>query len=168
MESILRNVKVSWNLSDMRRDFTSTCQPQTDEGEHGVLPHLDTTLFTILHQDTEGLEVQNKHDQWVRLDASPSLFCVVAGDALSVWSKDRICSRYHQVMMKMKTKTRPRYSIGLPSYAGEDMSPAEELVDDQHPLRYKSFNHYLHLSAIATKDGFRSDYQRRLKEFCGA
>ena len=55
-----------------------------DEGENGVLPHPDTTLFTILHQDAEGLEVQNKHDQWFRLPVSPSLFCVVAGDAFSV------------------------------------------------------------------------------------
>ncbi|KAK4272480.1 hypothetical protein QN277_021034 [Acacia crassicarpa] len=138
---------------------------QTDEGEPGVLPHPDTTLFTILHQDTEGLEVQNKHDQWVRLEVSPSLFCVVAGDAISVWSNDRICPRYHQVMVK--TKTRPRYSIGLLSYAGQDMSPPEELVDDQHPLRYKQFNHYQYLSAIATREGLRSDYQHRLKEFCG-
>ncbi|XP_028761429.1 probable 2-oxoglutarate-dependent dioxygenase AOP1 [Neltuma alba] len=136
-----------------------------DEGENGVLPHPDTTLFTILHQDCEGLEVQNKHDQWVRVDASPSLFCVVAGDAFSVWTNDRICPRYHQVMIK--TKTRPRYSMGLLSYAGQPMSPPEELVDDQHPLRYKSFNHYQYLSAIATKEGLRSDYQRRLKEFCG-
>ncbi|XP_054804203.1 2-oxoglutarate-dependent dioxygenase AOP2-like [Prosopis cineraria] len=138
---------------------------RTDEGENGVLPHPDTTLFTILHQDSEGLEVQNKDDQWVRVDVSPSLFCVVVGDAFSVWSNDRICPRYHQVMIK--TKTRPRYSIGLLSYAGQTISPQEELVDDQHPLRYKPFNHYKYLTAIATKEGLNSDYQHRLKEFCG-
>ncbi|XP_028761428.1 2-oxoglutarate-dependent dioxygenase AOP2-like [Neltuma alba] len=138
---------------------------QADEGENGVFPHPDTTLFTILHQETEGLEVQNKHDQWVRVNVSPSLFCVVAGDAFSVWSNDRIRPRYHQVMIK--TKTRLRYSIGLLSYAGQPMSPPEELVDEQHPLRYKPFDHYQYLSAIATKEGLRSDYQGRLKEFCG-
>ncbi|KAI9120589.1 hypothetical protein K1719_007622 [Acacia pycnantha] len=157
-ESFLESVRYA-------QRFYKYLPTQTDEGEHGVLPHPDTTLFTILHQDSEGLEVQNKHDQWVRVDVSPSLFCVIAGDALSVWSNGRICPRYHQVMIK--TKTRPRYSIGLLSYAGEAMSPAEELVDDQHPLLYKPFNHYQYLSAIATREGFRSDYQRRLKEFCG-
>lgn len=47
------------------------------------------------------------------------------------------------------------------------MSPAEELVDDQHPLRYKPFNHYEYLHAVAANEGYRADYKRRLKNFCG-
>ena len=55
-----------------------------EEGEEGIGSHRDSTLFTILHQQTHGLELLNKHGQWIRVDASPSLFCVVAGDAFSV------------------------------------------------------------------------------------
>ncbi|KAI9121807.1 hypothetical protein K1719_007197 [Acacia pycnantha] len=135
-----------------------------EEGEEGIGAHRDTTLFTILHQQMHGLELKNKHGQWVRVDASPSLFCVVAGDAFSVWSNDRIRPCTHKVTIK--SKTSPRYSIGLLSYASGTLHPAEELVDEQHPIRYKPFNHYQYLASIYTKQALNSS-QDRLKTYCG-
>lgn len=59
-------------------------EAKEDEGDNGLGRHLDTSMITILHQNMAGLQVENKHGQWVTPHASPNLFCVVAGQAFMV------------------------------------------------------------------------------------
>lgn len=55
------------------------------------------------------------------------------------WSNGRINSAPHRVIM---SGTKPRYSIALFSYHNGTIEIPDELVDEQHPLKFNSFDHY--------------------------
>lgn len=128
----------------------------------GVHPHTDSGFLTILNQKLNGLEIQLKDGEWFKVDASPNMFAVLAGDAFMVWSNDRIRGCVHQVFMNSKVD---RYCLGLLSYAGKVMEPEEELVDEEHPLRYKPFDHYGYLRFFLTEEAVKS--ASRIKAYCG-
>ncbi|CAJ1967667.1 unnamed protein product [Sphenostylis stenocarpa] len=137
-------------------------KPQVGESNMGVPPHSDTTFLTILNQKVEGLAVKLKDGEWIEVGASPSLYLVMGGDALMVWSNDRIAACEHRVFTNPKIE---RYSMGLLSYATKIMEPQEELVDAEHPLRYKPFDHYGYLRFFLTEEAIKSD--SRIKAYCG-
>lgn len=58
--------------------------PQEGESNLGVAPHSDTAFLTILNQKVEGLGVKLKDGEWFEVDASPSLYLVMGGDAMVV------------------------------------------------------------------------------------
>ncbi|TKY53413.1 2-oxoglutarate-dependent dioxygenase AOP1.2 [Spatholobus suberectus] len=136
--------------------------PQVGESNVGVAPHSDTAVLTILNQKVEGLGVKLKDGEWFEVGASPSLYLVMGGDALMVWSNDRIPACEHRVAINSKTD---RYSMGLLSYAAKIMEPQEELVDEEHPLRYKPFDHYGYLRFFLTEEAIKSD--SRVRAYCG-
>ncbi|KAG2403354.1 2-oxoglutarate-dependent dioxygenase [Vigna angularis] len=140
--------------------------PEVGESNLGVAPHSDTALLTILNQKVEGLAVKLKNGKWFEVGVSPSLFLVMAGDALmlmtQVWSNGRIRACEHRVIVKSK---KERYSMGLLSYAGKIMEAEEELVDEEHPLRYKPLDHYGYLRFFLTQEALKSD--SRIKAYCG-
>ncbi|KAJ1382112.1 Oxoglutarate/iron-dependent dioxygenase [Sesbania bispinosa] len=136
--------------------------PQKGESNLGVAPHSDTAFLTILNQKVEGLGVKLKNGEWYEVDASPCVFLVMGGDALMVWSNDRIPACKHRVLVNSKID---RYSMGLLSYAGKIMEPQEELVDEEHPLRYKPFDHYGYLRFFLTEEAIKS--ASRIKAYCG-
>lgn len=60
--------------------------PQMDEENVGLQSHTDLTLISVVHQlnNLNGLEIKLKDGEWTGVDASPSMFVVMAGDALNV------------------------------------------------------------------------------------
>lgn len=60
--------------------------PQMDENDLGMHSHSDLTLISVVHQlnNLNGLEIKLKDGEWSGVDASPSLFVVMAGDAFKV------------------------------------------------------------------------------------
>lgn len=60
--------------------------PQTGEIDLGLQPHSDLTITSIVHQlnNLNGLEIKLKDGEWKGIDASPSSFVVMAGDAFNV------------------------------------------------------------------------------------
>ncbi|XP_014489749.1 2-oxoglutarate-dependent dioxygenase AOP3 [Vigna radiata var. radiata] len=136
--------------------------PKTGETNLGVRAHTDSGFLTILNQRLNGLEVQLKNGEWFQVDASPSIFAVLAGDAFMVWSNDRIRGCVHRVFMNSKVE---RLSLGLLSYAGKVMETEEKLVDEEHPLRYKPFDHYGYLRFFLTEEAVKAT--SRIKAYCG-
>ncbi|KAK7278944.1 hypothetical protein RJT34_23985 [Clitoria ternatea] len=136
--------------------------PQVGETNVGVPSHTDTALLTILNQKVEGLEVKLRNGEWSQVGSSPSHYLVMGGDALMVWSNDRIRACEHRVMINSKIE---RYSMGLLSYAGNIMEPQKELVDEDHPLRYKPFDHYGYLRFFLSEEAIKS--ASRIKAYCG-
>ncbi|KAI4348637.1 hypothetical protein L6164_009339 [Bauhinia variegata] len=137
--------------------------PQMDESNVGVYSHTDATFTTILHQKEKGLEIKLKNGEWIELDASPSLFLVLAGDGFKAWSNDRIRACEHRVTMNSKIT---RYSMGLLSYGAKIVEPEEGLVDEEHPMLYKPFDHYGYLRFFMTEAALKSEC--RIKAYCGA
>ncbi|CAL0299491.1 unnamed protein product [Lupinus luteus] len=136
--------------------------PKEGESNLGVAPHSDTAFLTILNQKVEGLGVKLKDGEWFEVDASPSLYLVMGGDALAVWSNDRIHACEHRVFINSKID---RYSTGLLSYAYKILEPQQELVDEEHPLSYKPFDHYGYLRFFLTEEALKSN--SRIKAYCG-
>ncbi|KAL9319160.1 hypothetical protein ACSQ67_015677 [Phaseolus vulgaris] len=135
--------------------------PAMDESNVGVNSHTDSTFITILHQRVDGLEVQLKDGEWFGIDASP-LFCVIAGDAFMVWSSERIRACEHRVILNSKVT---RYSLGLLSYSTKMVQTLEDLVDEEHPIRYKPFDHYSYVGFRFTEEAIK--YTSRIKAYCG-
>ncbi|KAH7565127.1 hypothetical protein JRO89_XS09G0140400 [Xanthoceras sorbifolium] len=117
--------------------------------DHLALPtHADNSFSTILYQDhVNGLEVQMKDDKW------------------TAWSNNRIRPCVHRVFMNVNDE---RYTLALFAFQKEEISVPDELVDDEHPLKYKPFNHldYLmtHLKQIYASNT-KTDYP--IEAYCG-
>ena len=58
--------------------------PKEGETNAGVHPHTDSGFLTILNSKLNGLEIKLKNGEWFQVDASPSVFPVLAGDAFMV------------------------------------------------------------------------------------
>ncbi|XP_027119042.1 deoxypodophyllotoxin synthase isoform X1 [Coffea arabica] len=122
---------------------------EPNERDVAVVPHTDSSFMTILDQnEVNGLEVKSKDGSWVPVDFPPSSFALVAGDGLLAWSNGRIRPKVHRVIMPAE---EPRYSIGLFCYTHGIVEAPKELVDEQHPLLFKPFNHFELVSLTHTK-----------------
>ncbi|GLT54216.1 hypothetical protein SLA2020_274330 [Shorea laevis] len=139
--------------------------PQTSETKLGLSAHTDKNIVTILCQNqVDGLEVKTKDGEWIDVKPSPDTFIVMIGDSLLAWANGRLHSPYHRVMM---TGDKARYSAGLFSIpkAGYIVKAPEELVDEEHPLLFKPFDHVEFLAFYYTEAGQRAE--SALRTYCG-
>nr|GEU99207.1 probable 2-oxoglutarate-dependent dioxygenase AOP1 [Tanacetum cinerariifolium] len=138
--------------------------PQGDERNLGIVPHTDKTFMSILYQDeVKGLEIKTKDGEWIEYDPSPSSFVVMAGDGCMAWTNGKIEASCHRVMMQ---GSKERFSLGLFSFIRNiKIETPHELVDENHPLKFKAFDHYKYLHYHATYEGMRSKCP--LKSYCG-
>ncbi|KAL5729447.1 hypothetical protein ACHQM5_002397 [Ranunculus cassubicifolius] len=105
---------------------------------NGLTAHTDKCFLTILHQNgVDGLQIQNKDNEWITLTPSPLSFIVMIGESFMAWSNGRLQSPYHRVIMN---EMNTRYSIALFSYSKGMVETAEELVDEEHPLMFNPFD----------------------------
>ncbi|KAI3669339.1 hypothetical protein L6452_40572 [Arctium lappa] len=82
---------------------------------------------------------------------------------LRAWSNGRLRTVPHRVMMNGQEN---RYSIGLFTFKKGIIEIPEELVDEEHPSRFKPFNH-LEFVDHMSKSPLYID-ERAIKLFCGA
>ncbi|KAG5602035.1 hypothetical protein H5410_033405 [Solanum commersonii] len=139
--------------------------PQNNGTETGLSAHTDKKSLTILYQDqVNGLQVLTKDGQWKNLDPTPNTFTVMVGDSLHAWTNGRMHAPYHRVMMRGK---EIRYSVGLFSTpkVGYIIKVPEELVDEEHPLLYKPYNHGEFHAFSYSEKGMRCESP--LKAYCG-
>ncbi|XP_027367500.1 2-oxoglutarate-dependent dioxygenase AOP3-like [Abrus precatorius] len=131
--------------------------PEQVEPQLGFLAHTDKSFTTILHQNhVNALMVETKNGNWIDVDfSSPTSFVVMAGDALMAWSNDRIKSPNHKVWMN---GSETRYSLGLFAFSKGILQVPEELIDEEHPLQYKPFDHLGLLNFT---------YVANMKDYCG-
>ncbi|GAA0168240.1 oxygenase [Lithospermum erythrorhizon] len=139
--------------------------PQTNHSQLGLSAHTDKNIVTILcGNQVKGLEVETKDGEWIEVNPEPGHFVVMIGDSLVAWTNGRLHSPNHRVMM---TGNDARYSAGLFSVpkAGYVIKAPEELVDEEHPLLFKPFDHVEFLKFYYTEAGQRAQYA--LKTYCG-
>ncbi|XP_047333484.1 probable 2-oxoglutarate-dependent dioxygenase AOP1 [Impatiens glandulifera] len=140
--------------------------PKTTEPQLGITSHTDKSFLTILYQNLDGLEVKSTKDgDWIKARCSLDSFIVLIGVSLHAWLNGRLCPTFHRVTM---TGNEARYSLGLFSFPNQGyvIKAAEELVDEDHPLLYKPYDHVEFLSFYHTEEGQRSE--DALKAYCGA
>ncbi|TKY53411.1 2-oxoglutarate-dependent dioxygenase AOP1.2 [Spatholobus suberectus] len=129
----------------------------TGRASTGFVSHTDKSFTTILHQNhVNALMVETRNGNWIDVDfCSPTSFVVMAGDALMAWSNDRIKSPNHKVLMN---GNETRYSLGLFAFYRGILKVPEELIDEEHPLQYKPFDHLALLNFT---------YSANMKAYCG-
>lgn len=108
--------------------------------QYGAAPHTDFGFVTILAQDdTGGLEIRTKDNEWMPAPVIPGTFVVNIGDALARWTNGRFASTPHRVINR--APQRSRYSVPffmdpnmhqtiacLPGCCGPDNPPRNEPV----------------------------------------
>lgn len=82
---------------------------------------------------------------------------------MQAWSNGRIHSAAHRVVMK-KGKGE-RYSVGLFAYHNGIIEIPRELVDEQHPLKFKSFDNFGLLNHFSTSDAPKTE--STAMSYCG-
>ncbi|MDR3474143.1 MAG: 2OG-Fe(II) oxygenase family protein, partial [Devosia sp.] len=88
----------------------------------GAAPHTDYGFITLLTQDeVGGLEVRNRHGQWIAAPPIAGAYVMNVGDILERWTNGRFASTPHRVR---NLKPRDRYSI--PFFFDPDMSARVE------------------------------------------
>nr|TKR91867.1 putative 2-oxoglutarate-dependent dioxygenase AOP1 [Populus alba] len=129
----------------------------------GFKAHMDKTFLTLLYQNpVNGLEIRTKEGEWITYEpSSPTSFAVIAGDA---WSNDRIKSSYHRVVVSSE---EDRYALGLFTFLDGVVQTAEELIDDEHPLQYKPFEHQKLLHFYESSNDPDKRDINIMKTFCG-
>ncbi|KAF8684417.1 hypothetical protein HU200_044311 [Digitaria exilis] len=102
---------------------------------HGT--HQDCSMLTVIcqHGEVDGLEVQTSDGEWVRFrPSSPASLVVMAGNELRAWTNDRVRAPFHRVAVGGDVA---RYSAILFALPGLRIQAPDELVDDEHPPRFK-------------------------------
>jgi len=83
---------------------------QSADDEFGIAPHVDTTFFTLLLQDSAGLTIHSaERQQWIKAPVVDNAFVVNSGELLKQWSNDRFLSTRH--FANNADGSSPRYSI---------------------------------------------------------
>ncbi|KAH0749480.1 hypothetical protein KY290_028712 [Solanum tuberosum] len=140
---------------------------QVEEAKLGFVAHTDKSFMSTIHQTNQvnGLEIKGKDGQWFGVELSPSSIVVMAGDAIMAWSNNRIKSPHHRVMMGEEKGAR--YSIAQFSFMEDSLmvETPKELVDEEHPLLFNSFNHLDYLKFFSKEENRRLECS--LKSYCG-
>ncbi|BBG99015.1 2-oxoglutarate and Fe(II)-dependent oxygenase superfamily protein [Prunus dulcis] len=138
--------------------------PQTNETKLGLPAHTDKNIVTILYQNqVDGLEVQTKDGKWINVKPSSDSFIALIGESLHAWTNGRLHSPIHKVMMN---GNEARYSIGLYSAPKEGyiIKAPNEVVDEEHPLLFKPYEHAQFIAFCNSEAGQRGPLS--LKTFC--
>ncbi|XP_057968552.1 probable 2-oxoglutarate-dependent dioxygenase AOP1 [Malania oleifera] len=142
--------------------------PEAHESNLAFIPHTDKSFLTILHQnDVNGLEIETRDGNWIGYESPspPISFVVMAGDALMAWSNGRVHSSSHRVVINGK---KTRHTLGLFSFNNNIVRIPEEMVDQEHPLQYKHFNHYGLVHFYGSEEGKKLGHSViALKAYCG-
>nr|KYP49749.1 Protein SRG1 [Cajanus cajan] len=141
-------------IEDGMQVMAVNCYPPCPEPEIalGLPPHSDYSCLTILHQSLPGLEIMDLEDgTWKVVPHIPGALQVHVGDHFEVLSNGLYKSVVHRATLN---KDRTRISITSLFSLGMDdkMETAKELVDDQHPKKYKKSSVRDFLDFLASND----------------
>ncbi|CAN6573537.1 unnamed protein product [Malus baccata var. baccata] len=127
--------------------FAKYKEPRKAGSDVGIVSHTDKNFNTILHQNhVNGLEINTDDDEWIMFDPHlPSSFLFIASDVFKVWSNGRIRACRHRV--NVRENDEARYSVGFFSLKIGVTTVPKELVDEEHPLRYKSLDQVEYIEA---------------------
>jgi isopenicillin N synthase-like dioxygenase len=110
--------------------------PNQDD-EFGIAPHVDSTFFTILTQDSEGLVIYSETRQcWIKAPVISNAFIVNTGELLKQWSNNYFISVKHFANNNISGK--PRYSVPFFFNATADysMECIASCCSETNPPRY--------------------------------
>ncbi|KAL5073541.1 hypothetical protein RYX36_012525 [Vicia faba] len=114
---------------------------ENKDSEIALVPHTDRgTIAIIFHNEVQGLQVLTKSGNWANVNIPPNGFIVLVGGMLKAWSNGRIQAPKHRVVTR---GDKERLSFILFSVPNQEtlIKVPSELVNEDHPLRYKPFKY---------------------------
>ncbi|CAN4118894.1 unnamed protein product [Withania somnifera] len=137
--------------------------PKMNETKIGHLPHRDKSFMGIIDTNQVGcLEMQTRDGKWMTFPPSSyNTLAFIAGEPFTAWSNGRVYAPLHRVIMK---GAEDKYSLALFSFMRGTVKIPEELIDEENPQHFKSFDHFQFLKYCGT-DGWKE--KDPLKAFCG-
>jgi isopenicillin N synthase-like dioxygenase len=110
-------------------------QTESRDDQTGIGSHTDVECFTIVTQDSPGLEVLNKAGQWIKVQPVKDSFVINIADCFMRQTNDFFVSTIHRVINENK---KERYSA--PFFWGFDrdtvLNPVPTCVSDENPNKY--------------------------------
>ncbi|KAF5190096.1 Dmr6-like oxygenase [Thalictrum thalictroides] len=119
----------------------------------GLPKHSDPNLITVLLQgDIAGLQVLNE-GEWISVEPIPSAFIINLGHILQIISNGKLKSAEHRVVTNSSV-TRTTITTFIYPLLDSTIQPAEELVSEANPAKYRSFKYpeFLQLYLALTAD----------------
>ncbi|CAJ1931355.1 unnamed protein product [Sphenostylis stenocarpa] len=120
----------------------------------GLPVHTDFNALTVvLQSQVSGLQVI-KDGKWIAVPAVPNAFVINLGDQIQVLSNGRFKSVHHRAVTN---KFGPRVSMAMFYSPNLDtiIGPIEELVDEEHPPRYRRYHFSEFLQEFYNQEGSR-------------
>ncbi len=108
---------------------------------YGINPHVDTTFFTLLLQDSPGLTIYHTpSDRWLNVPMVENAFVVNSGELLRQWTNDRFLSVRH---FANSTGSSDRYSIPFFVNATRDyqMECVPTCCSEDNPPKYPTISY---------------------------
>ena len=118
-------------------DAAGTDVERQSRQHYGIQPHVDTTFFTLLLQDSPGLTTfHTPKQQWLNVPVVENAFVVNSGELLKQWTNDRFLSVRHFAYVRSFESSR--YSI--PFFVNADRDYVMECIPtccgDGVPAKY--------------------------------
>ncbi|CAI8599681.1 unnamed protein product [Vicia faba] len=114
---------------------------ENKDSEIALVPHTDKgTIALICHNEVQGLQVLPKSGNWVNVNIPPNGYIVLVGDMLKAWSNGRLQAPTHRVVTRGDKERLAFILFAVPKQDTLIKVPSE-LVDEDHPLRYKPFKY---------------------------
>lgn len=124
--------------SESRTSFSGENGLTTDDLDFGIAPHVDTSFFTLLLQDSPGLVIYHTpRNEWIKVPLVQDAIVVNSGELLKQWTNDRFLSVRH-FAMNQNTAGVSRYSIPFFFNAADDypMVCIPTCCGEEHPAKY--------------------------------
>ena len=121
---------------------------EKDADEYGIAPHVDTTFFTMLAQNSPGLVIYSEPRQcWIHAPVVDNAFIVNSGELLKQWTNEYFLSVKH--FANNNAGDEPRYSIPFFFNANADyeMACIPTCYSDENPAKYPPIS-YLQSQAV--------------------
>ncbi|ONK59098.1 uncharacterized protein A4U43_C08F2950 [Asparagus officinalis] len=120
--------------------------------EVGLDSHSDYGFITIILQNCEGLQVKNpKEEKWRAVPYNEDALHVHIGDYMEVLSNGQYKSLVHRALLNPEKKRISIASIHNLSM-DEKVAPANDLVEELNPMRYKDNSFRDFLNYLSTED----------------
>ncbi|MFK8024254.1 MAG: isopenicillin N synthase family dioxygenase [Ilumatobacter sp.] len=129
----------SWRLRMTR--YPPVPEQLEVDADFGIAPHVDTTFFTLLLQDSPGLTIYSHgRDCWIHAPVVDGAFVVNSGELLKQWTNDHYLSVRHFANNGSATS---RYSIPFFYNAAADypMTCVPTCQSDDDPPKYPTISY---------------------------
>uniref|UniRef100_A0A0D9WK30 2-oxoglutarate-dependent dioxygenase DAO n=1 Tax=Leersia perrieri TaxID=77586 RepID=A0A0D9WK30_9ORYZ len=137
--------------------------PNSEEKVTGYIAHQDTNMLSIVCENgVNGNEMRTRDGEWVLVKPSPTSLIVNVGNTLRAWTNDRVHAPFHRIMV---SGNATRYTAMLFSVPNFMIQAPDELVDENHPARFKPHDNDDFIRFCVSEEGAR--HEDKLKAFCG-